>query len=102
MDILDKILWGRVQLDKRSERPWYFTGNESLDSFLEVLPALVVAIVLYGIVISLPEMATRQNLQSRLIEYLRHKLNNLFYSPRILIGRLDRYLLGEPVIKLNK
>lgn len=97
MDIVDKILWGRLQIDRRCEFPWYFTGNKMVDMVIELVPVIMVCGIVMGFIKLLPAVATKRHPISILITKCRMKLNIVFYKPRMVIMRAGRYLFGDPI-----
>jgi len=50
MDWIDKLVFGRVNIDIRSERSYWLTGNKLINPVLELIPVMMGVSIVMGII----------------------------------------------------
>ncbi|MFA5049066.1 MAG: hypothetical protein WC516_08635 [Patescibacteria group bacterium] len=101
MDWIDKLVFSRVQIDKRAEKPWYYTGIKTFDMVMDLVPVFVaVGLVMRCISEINKQVVCTKHLVAKKPKKI-SKVNlwwiRTWWSIRNKWFRINTYWFGEPL-----
>jgi hypothetical protein len=104
MDWIDRLVFGRVQIDRRCEKSWWYTGYEYIDSMVELLPIVIACGILRKIVSDIVPKGEIKSLSKYqlFINKIRARKNRCRWLIRNKIHEIVVYWFGEVNDKVSK